>query len=64
MRWGMVALVLLFLLPLYACAEEEWQETTVVNCQEWVSLREAPDTSAQRLTTVPLGATVKARRYD
>ena len=64
MRWGMVALALLCLLSLCACAEEEWQEATVVNCQEWVSLREAPGTSAERLTTVPLGATVKARRYD
>lgn len=33
-------------------------EMTVVNCNEWVSLREAPSTSASRITTVPLGATV------
>lgn len=30
----------------------------VVNCDEWVSLREAPSTSASRITTVPLGAVV------
>lgn len=30
----------------------------VVNCDEWVSLREAPSTSAARITTVPLGAVV------
>lgn len=30
----------------------------VVNCDEWVSLREAPSTSATRLTTVPLGTIV------
>ncbi len=30
----------------------------VVNCEEWVSLRAAPDTSAQRLAEVPLGAEV------
>ena len=33
-------------------------EMTVVNCEEWVSLREAPSTSARRLKKVPLGATV------
>ena len=27
----------------------------VVNCQEWVSLREAPDTSSTRLAKVYLG---------
>ena len=30
----------------------------VVNCDEWVSLREVPSTTAKRLTQVPLGATV------
>ena len=30
----------------------------VVNCEEWVSLRAAPDTSAERLAKVPLGAEV------
>lgn len=30
----------------------------VVNCNEWVSLRERADTSSNRLTTVPLGAKV------
>lgn len=30
----------------------------VVNCNEWISLRSAPDTSATRLATVPLGATL------
>lgn len=34
-------------------------EMTVVNCQEWVSLREWPDTSAERLARIPLGATVE-----
>lgn len=29
----------------------------VVNCDEWVSLREVPSTIAKRLTQVPLGAT-------
>ena len=32
----------------------------VVNCDEWVSLRSAPSTSASRLAVVPLGATVEA----
>ena len=31
----------------------------VVNCNEWISLREYPSTSAPRITTIPLGATVK-----
>jgi len=30
----------------------------VVNCDQWVSLREEPSTSAARIATVPLGATV------
>ena len=30
----------------------------VVNCKEWVSMREKPDTSFKRLTKVPLGAVV------
>lgn len=30
----------------------------VVNCEEWVSLRESPSTSAARLAQVPLGAVV------
>ncbi len=30
----------------------------VVNCEEWVSLREGPSTSAARMTKVPKGATV------
>ena len=30
----------------------------VVNCNEWISLRTAPSTSAERITTIPLGASV------
>lgn len=30
----------------------------VVNCDEWISLRTAPSTSAERITTIPLGASV------
>lgn len=30
----------------------------VVNCDEWISLRETPSTSASRITTIPLGAAV------
>ncbi len=32
---------------------------TVVNCNEWISLREYPSTSAARLAKVPLGARVE-----
>lgn len=31
----------------------------VVNCNDWVSLRESPYTSASRLTTIPYGAKVE-----
>lgn len=34
-------------------------EMTVVNCEEWVSMRAEPDTSAERLIQVPLGALVE-----
>ena len=34
----------------------------VVNCNEWISLREYPSTSARRLAKVPLGAIVKIYR--
>lgn len=33
-------------------------EMEVVNCEEWVSLREGPSTKAERLMKVPLGARV------
>ena len=39
-------------------AQAEGAEMTVVNCNEWVSLRQSPDTSSARLLEVPLGATV------
>ena len=47
-----------------ACAESEWTQATVVNCEEWVSLREYASTSAERLVQVPLGAEVQARVYN
>ena len=31
----------------------------VVNCQEWISLRSTPSTSASKLAEIPLGATVQ-----
>lgn len=34
-------------------------EMRVVNCDEWVSLREGPSTSASRIIAVPLGAIVE-----
>ena len=36
----------------------------VVNCSSWVSLRSYPSTSASRVTTVPLGATVEGYYYN
>lgn len=32
---------------------------TVVNCEEWISLRTAPSTSASKIATIPLGASVQ-----
>ena len=32
---------------------------TVVNCNEWISLREYPSTSAPRLAKIPLGTRLK-----
>ena len=36
----------------------------VINCDEWVSLRGHPDTSADRLAKVPLGAYVEGYAYN
>ena|GEM_PF-1484783 len=41
---------------------EGW--ATVVNCNEWISLREGPSTSLRRLEKIPLGATVKIFKFD
>ncbi len=60
-RW-MACLVALALLvaagTALAEAGEYYLTMVVVNCEEWVSLRSAPDTSASRLAKVPLGGTV------
>lgn len=36
----------------------------VVNCNEWISLREYPSTEAPRLAKIPLGAIVKIFKYN
>ena len=41
-----------------ALAEEDTVTEYVVNCEEWVSLREKADIKSKRLATVPLGAEV------
>lgn len=53
---GLIALlaVLLAIAPLAANAEH----LHVLGCSEWVSLREAPSTSAKRVVKIPLRATV------
>ncbi len=60
-RW-MACLVALALLAAAGAALAETGEyylnMVVVNCEEWVSLRSAPDTSASRLAKVPLGEVV------
>lgn len=44
----------------YTCAHY----SRVVNCDEWVSLRSYPSTSASRLCQVPLGAIVESYYYN
>ncbi len=41
-------------------AEAYWG--LVVNCREWISLRQYPSTQAPRLTTIPLGEWVWINR--
>ena len=36
-----------------------YREAIVVNCNEWISLREYPSTSAPRLAKIPLGTSVR-----
>ena len=56
----LTALLAILLLTLTAalCAAEAADTMRVVRCKEWVSLRERPDTRADRLVKVPLGALV------
>lgn len=52
-----IGLALFMMLCAGAWAEGD-ANRLVVNCEEWVSLRAQPDTSAERLVEVPLGAVV------
>lgn len=45
--------------PLSASAEEYVGNMEVVNCHEWVSMRESPSTKARRLVKVSLGSIVR-----
>lgn len=62
----MVLAVVMVLCCLFgcACAEGDWSDAAVINCEEWVSLRAEPSTAAERLVQVPLGAAVSARPFD
>lgn len=64
MKRMMAFLLMLLVLTGCTCAESEWTRATVVNCEEWVSLREYASTAAERLVQVPLGAEVQARVYN
>ena len=61
-RFALFLCILLALLPLFASAEynpfEYVGNMEVVNCSEWVSLREVPSTTAKRLVKVSLGSIV------
>ena len=55
----MLLLLCLLLAALPALADNEYYgNMEVVNCNEWVSLRERPSTAAKRLVKVSLGAVV------
>ena len=54
-RMLLVLLVIALCIPCGALAEGMLK---IVNCQDWVSLRSAPSTQAERLAQVPLGALV------
>ena len=54
-RMLLVLLVIALCIPCGALAEGMLR---IVNCQDWVSLRSAPSTQAERLAQVPLGALV------
>ncbi|MBO4299194.1 MAG: hypothetical protein J5602_01910 [Clostridia bacterium] len=62
-RYCLLVALLLALLALNGAARADWDEIyygdmMVVNCEEWVSLREVPGTGGDRLAKVPLGAMV------
>lgn len=57
--------IMALLLSCTALAESDGETMTVVNCEEWVSLRAKPSTSSARLAKVPLGETVtNCRAYS
>lgn len=62
-RYGLLVALLLALLALFGTARADGREIhygnmQVVNCNEWVSLREVPGSGGKRLAKVPLGAVV------
>ena len=59
-RMLLVLLVIALCIPCGALAEGMLR---IVNCQDWVSLRSAPDSGSERLAQVPLGAYVNGE-YD
>ena len=64
-RMMTILLAALMLLCSPACAQEGYiGAMEVVNCQEWVSLRELPDTTSACLIEVPLGALVENCRTE
>ena len=55
---GMVFLLVLVSLTNTALAYEPYEKLHVVNCDQWVSLREKPSTSSKRIMQLPLGVLV------
>ncbi len=63
-----LTLMILALLLLCGAARADWQEIDygnmlVINCEEWISLREVPGTGGKRLAKVPLGAVVSEAEW-
>ena len=64
--------VILFAVMIFFCGQSNSTEArraahtwaTVVRCNEWISLREYPSTSAPRLAKVPLGTRLKIYYED
>ena len=63
----LIAALLCCLLIMSACLAESMDmgKMEIVNCREWVSLRETPDTGARRLVKVSLGSIVQnCRKFN
>lgn len=61
---AVIAAMMLLMANVYGEENDFIGTMQVIDCDEWVSLREYPDTNSERLAKVPLGATVSNCRYE